>query len=65
MLSLPREARGPFVYTMLDGDALFAVEDLDFSIFFVFPIMEARFSGEDSVDQTEKSLVDVFQGVGL
>ena len=33
MSSLPREARGPFVYSMLDEDALFAMEHLEFAEF--------------------------------
>ena len=43
------------MYTMLDGDTLFAVEDLEFSKFsaeggenLIFSILEARILGEDS-----------------
>ena len=35
MTSLTKEARGPFVYSMLDGDALTAVEQLEFAEFAV------------------------------
>ena len=50
MTSLTKEARGPFVYSMLDGDALTAVEHLEFAEFAVdggetlmFNILEARY----------------------
>ena len=33
MTTLTKEARGPFVYSMLDGDALTAVEHLEFAEF--------------------------------
>ena len=33
MTTLTEKARGPFVYSMLDGDALTAVEHLDFAEF--------------------------------
>ena len=46
-----KEARGPFVYSMLDGDALTAVEHLEFAEFavnggetLIFNILEARTS---------------------
>ena len=62
MTSLPTEARGPFVYTMLDRDALAEVESLEFLEWavegcenLIFTILENRFPGEDSVDETDKS----------
>ena len=58
MSSLPREARGPSFCTMLDGDGLLAVEDLEFRVFavegsenLIFSILDARFPGEDSFDR--------------
>ena len=52
MPSLAREARGAFACSMLDGDALSAVKDLEFPDFAIeggenvlFSILEARFPG--------------------
>ena len=48
--TLRKEARGPFVYSMLDGDALTAMEHLEFPEFameggenVIFTILEARY----------------------
>ena len=50
-----KEARGPFVYLMLDGDASIAVEHLEFPEFaieggghVIFTFLEAPISGERS-----------------
>ena len=49
MTTLTEEARGPSVYTMLDGDALTTAEHLEFAEFavdggetLIFSILEAR-----------------------
>ena len=54
MSTLTQEARGPFVYSMLDGDALTAVEHLEFPEFaiecgwnVIFTILEARYPDKD------------------
>ena len=51
MSTLTKEARLPFVYSMLDGDALTAVEHLEFPEFaieggenVIFTILQARFA---------------------
>ena len=60
MSTLTKEARGPFVYSMLDGDALTAVEHLEFREFaiesgenVIFTFLEARYPS--------KALFDVFE----
>ena len=68
MSSLTKEATEPFVYSMLDGDALTAVEHLVFPEFaieggenVIFNILEARYPDKDPIDQASKALFDVFQ----
>ena len=67
MTTIAKEARGPFVYLMLDGDALTAVEHLEFAEFaidggekFIFNMLEARYPDKDPIDRGGKSLFDVF-----
>ena len=66
--TLTKEARGPFVYSMLDGDALTAVEHLDFREFAVeggenvnFIILEARYPDKDPIDRAGKALLYLFE----
>ena len=68
MTSLTTDSRGPFVYSMLDGDALTAVEHLDFAEFanvggknLIFNILEARYPDKDPIDRAGKALFDVFE----
>ena len=68
MTTLTKEARGPFVYSMLDGDALTAVEHLEFAEFaidggenMIFNMLEARYPDKDPIDRAGKSLFDVFE----
>ena len=68
MTTLTKEARGPFVYSMLDGDALTAVEHLEFAEFaidggenLIFNILEARYPDKDPIDRAGKALFDVFE----
>ena len=68
MTTLTKEARGPFVYSMLDGDALSAVEHLEFAEFaidggenLIFNILEARYPDKDPIDRAGKALFDVFE----
>ena len=68
MTTLTKEARGPFVFSMLDGDALTAVEHLEFAAFavdggetLIFNILEARYSDKDPIDRAGKALFDVFE----
>ena len=56
------------MYSMLDGDALTAVEHLEFAEFAVdggenmmFNILEARYLDKDSIDRAGKALFDVFE----
>ena len=58
MTSLTKEARGLFVYSMLDGDALAAAEHLEFAEFavdggdtLIFNILEARYLDKDPIDR--------------
>ena len=62
MSSLTKEATEPFVYSMLDGDALTAVEHLEFLEFaieggenVIFTILEARYPDKDPIDRAGKS----------
>ena len=68
MTTPAKEARGPFEYSMLDGDALTAVEHLEFAEFavdgaetLIFNILEARYLDKDPIDQAGKALFDVFE----
>ena len=68
MTTLTEEARGPFAYSMLDGDALLAVEHLEFPEFaieggenVIFTILEARYPDKDPIDRACKALLDVFE----
>ena len=68
MTTLTKEARGPFVYSMLDGDALTAVEHLEFAEFaidggeiLIFNMLEARYPDKDPIDRAGKALFDVFE----
>ena len=68
MPTLTKEARGPFVYSMLDGDALTAVEHHEFPEFateggenVIFTILEARYPDKDPIDRAGKTLFDVFE----
>ena len=67
MTTLPKEARGPFVYSMLDGDALTAVEHWEFAEFavdggehLICNMLEARYPHKDPIDREGKALFDVF-----
>ena len=66
MTTLTKEARGPFVHSMLDGAALTAVEHLEFAEFsidggqnLIFSILEARYPDKDPTDRAGKPLFDV------
>ena len=68
MTSLTKEVRGPFAHSMLDGDALTAVEHLEFQEFtvdgeeeLIFKVLEARFPDTDPIDRTDKALFDLFE----
>ena len=68
MPTLTKEARGPFVYSLLDGDALTAVERLEFAEFaidrgeiLIFNMLEARYPDKDPIDRAGKALFDVFE----
>ena len=61
MSTLRKEATGPFAYSMLDGDALTAVEHLEFPEFaiegvenVIFTILEARYPIKDPIDRAGK-----------
>ena len=56
------------VLDMLDGDALTAVEHLEFPEFaiedgesVIFTILEARYPDKDPIDRASKTLFDVFE----
>ena len=56
------------MYSMLDGDALTAVEHLEFPEFaieggenLIFTILEARYPDKDPIDRAGKALFDVFE----
>ena len=56
--SLTKEARAPFVYSMMDGDALTAEEHMEFAEFavdggenLIFNILEARHPDKDPIDR--------------
>ena len=66
MTTPAKEARGPFEYSMLDGDALTAVEHLEFAEVavdgadtLIFNMLEARYPDKDPIDQAGKALFDV------
>ena len=68
MTMLTKEARGPFVYSMQDGDPLTAVEQLEFQEFameggenVIFTLLEARYSDKDPIDLAGEALFDVFE----
>ena len=68
MSSLTKEATVPFVYSVLDGDALTAVEHLEFPEFaieggenVIFTILEARYPDKNPIDRASKALFDVFE----
>ena len=68
MTTLTGKARGPFVHSMLDGDALTAVEHLEIAEFaieggenLIFNILEARYPDKDPIDPAGKALFDVFE----
>ena len=68
MSTLTKEARGPFVYSMLDGDALTAVEHLELPEFAteggenVHSLSwKSRYPDKDPIDRAGKALFDVFQ----
>ena len=68
MTTLTKEARRPFVYSMLGGDALTAVEHLEFAEFSVdggetlmFDMLEARYLDKDPIDRAGKALFGVFE----
>ena len=57
MTSLTEEARGPFVYSMLDGAAL-TVEFAEFAVDggeLIFKIIEARYPDKDPIDRAGKA----------
>ena len=71
MTTLTKEARGPFAYSMLDGDALLTVEHLQFRKFaieggenVIFTIQEARYPDKDPIDRACKSFARCVRGVG-
>ena len=56
------------MYSMLDGDALTAVEHLEFAEFavdggetLIFNILEGRYPDKDPIDRVGKALFDVFE----
>ena len=56
------------MYSMLDGDALTAVEHLEFPEFaiedgenVIFTVLEARYPDKDPIDRAGKALFDVFE----
>ena len=62
MSTLTKVARGPFVYSMLDGDALTAVQHLELPEFaiesgenVIFTILEARYLDKDPIDRASKA----------
>ena len=68
MSSPTKEATEPFVYSMLDGDALTAVEHLVFPEFameggenVIFNILEAQYLDKDPIDRAGKALFDMFR----
>ena len=68
MTTLTKEARGPYVYSMLDGDALTAMEHLEFAEFaigggeiLIFNILEARYPDRDPIGRAGKALFGVFE----
>ena len=68
MPTLTKEARGQFVYSMLDGDALTAVERLEFAEFaidggenWIVNMLEARKPDKDPIDRAGKALFDMFE----
>ena len=63
-----KEATEPFVYPVLGGDALTAVEHLVFPEFaieggenVILIILEARYPDKDPIDRAGKALFDVFE----
>ena len=71
MPTVTKEARGPFVYSLLDGDALTAVERLEFAEFaidggenLIFNMLEARYPVKDPIDRAGKALFDSVRSVG-
>ena len=68
MSTLTKEARGPFVYSMLGGDALTTVEHPEFPEFaiesgenVIFTVLEARLLDKDPIDRASQALFDVFE----
>ena len=65
MSTLTKEARGPFVYSMLDGDAVEHLEFPEFAIEggenVIFTFLEARYPDEDPIDRASKALFGVFE----
>ena len=56
------------MYSMLDGDALTAVEHLEFAEFaidggenMIFNMLEASYPDKDPIDRAAKALFDVFE----
>ena len=68
MTTLTEKSRGPFVYSMLDGDALTAVEHMEIAEFaieggenLIFNILEARYPDKDPLDRAGTAVLDVFE----
>ena len=61
------EAQGPFLYTLLDGEALAAVDELDFSLYAVkdginilWLALDSRFPQKALIDSMGEALGEVF-----
>ena len=68
MTTLTEKARAPFVYSMLHGDALTAVEHPEFAEFsveggenLIFHMLKARHPDKDPIDPAGKAQFDVFE----
>ena len=68
MTTLTKKVRAPFVYSMLHGDDLTAVEHLEFAEFsieggenLIFHMLKARSPDKDPIDWAGEALFDVFE----
>ena len=68
MTTLTKEARGPFVYSMLDGDALTSEDHREFEKCgidcgknLILNVLEARYPDKDPIDRAGKALFEVFE----
>ena len=65
---LPKDARGAFVYTMLSGKALEAVEHMEPSEYQcadgekkIFDLLDVRFPTKDSADELSENMTKIFE----